>query len=159
MIRDATQEDADALIRLGAAFFEEAGLAERFTALDLPNIEFCPRSFLTTCEALAKSGVMLVAEHAGEVVGMLGAAFIPALWNYRVTLAQETWWYVQPDRRKGLGVALLKEFEDRATAQGVVLSAMVAELGLRGKAVGRLYEAKGYAPAESVFWKRLGAVH
>lgn len=152
MIRDATQDDAEALIRMGAAYVEEAGHLARFGA------EFCPQSFLTTCEGLARTGIMLVAEHDGEVVGMLGAAFIPVLWNYKVLQAQETWWYARPDRRKGLGVALLREFEARATAQGVVLSAMVAELGPRGDAVGRLYEAKGYAPAESVFLKRL-AVH
>jgi GNAT superfamily N-acetyltransferase len=152
MIRDATQEDAEALIRMGAAYVEEAGHLERFGA------EFCPQSFLTTCEALAKTGILLVAEHDGEVVGMLGAAFIPVLWNYKVLQAQETWWYARPDRRKGLGVALLGEFERRATAQGVSIGGMVAELGPRGDAVGRLYAAKGYAPAESVYLKRL-AVH
>jgi hypothetical protein len=156
MIRDATQEDAEALIRMGAAYVEEAGLPERF------GVEFCPQSFLTTCEALARTGVMIVAEHDGKVVGMLGAAFIPVLWNYKVLLAQETWFYVQPAKRKGLrketSEALLREYEERAAAKGVSFGGIVQELGPRRVAVGRLYEAKGYAPAESVFFKRL-AVH
>jgi len=155
MIRDATQEDAEALVRMGAAYVEEAGHLERFGA------EFCPQSFLTTCEALARTGVMIVAEHDGRVVGMLGAAFIPVLWNYKVLLAQETWFYVQPTKRKGLrketSEALLKEYEERATAQGVSFGGIVQELGPRRSAVGRLYEAKGYAPAESVYLKRLAA--
>jgi GNAT superfamily N-acetyltransferase len=152
MIRNATQEDAEALVRMGAAWAEEAGMPARF------GVEFCPQSFLTTCEALARTGIMLIAEHEGKPVGMLGAAFIPVLWNYKTLLAQETWWYVEPERRKGLGVALLKEYEERASAKGVSFSGIVHELGPRRQAVGRLYEAKGYAPAESVFFKRL-AVH
>jgi hypothetical protein len=156
MIRDATQDDADALVRLGAAWAEEAGMPARF------GVEFCPQSFLTTCEALARTGIMLIAEHEGKPVGMLGAAFIPVLWNYKALLAQETWWYVRPPKRKGLrasmSAALLKEYEERAAAQGVAIGGMVAELGPRGDAVGRLYAAKGYAPAESVYLKRL-AVH
>ena len=156
MIRDATQEDAEALVRMGAAYVAEAGLLERIGA------EFCPQSFLTTCEALSKTGLMLIAEHDGEPVGMLGAAFIPVLWNYKVLLAQETWWYVRPAKRKGLrketSEALLKAYEERASAKGVAFGGIVQELGPRRAAVGRLYEAKGYAPAESVFLKRL-AVH
>lgn len=156
MIRDATQEDAKALIEMGAAWAEEAGQVARF------GVEFCPQSFLTTCEALSRQGIMLVAEHDGEPVGMLGAAFIPVLWNYKVLLAQETWWYVQPVKRKGLrksvSAALIREYEERAAAQGVVIGGMVAEQGPRGDAVGRLYQAKSYAPAETVYLKRL-AVH
>ncbi len=156
MIRNATQEDADALVRMGAAWAEEAGMPARF------GVEFCPQSFLTTCEALARTGIMLIAEHEGKPVGMLGAAFIPVLWNYKVLLAQETWWHVRPTNRKGLrketSEALLKEYEERATAKGVLFSGIVQELGPRRSAVVRLYEAKGYAPAESVFIKRL-AVH
>jgi hypothetical protein len=156
MIRNATQEDAKALIEMGAAWAEEAGQPARF------GVEFCPQSFLTTCEALARTGIMLVAEHDGEPVGMLGAAFIPVLWNYKVLLAQETWWYVRPAKRKGLrkqtSEALLREYEALATAKGVSFGGIVQELGPRRAAVGRLYEAKGYAPAESVFFKRL-AVH
>jgi hypothetical protein len=156
MIRTATQEDAKALIEMGAAWAEEAGQVARF------GVEFCPQSFLTTCEALSRTGIMLVAEHDGAPVGMLGAAFIPVLWNYNALLAQETWWYVRPAKRKGLrkstSAALLKEYEERAAAQGVVIGGMVAELGPRGDAVGRLYQAKQYLPAETVYLKRL-AVH
>jgi hypothetical protein len=156
MIRDATAGDAEALVRLGEDYVAEAGLTDRLAT------EFCPQSFLSTCEALARTGIMLVAEHDGVVVGMLGAAFIPILWNYKVLQAQETWFYVRPAKRKGLrketSEALLKEYEKRASAKGVQFSGIVQELGPRRVAVGRLYEAKGYAPAESVFLKRL-AVH
>lgn len=160
LIRDAVPDDAAALIQMGAAFFAEAGLPERFNAIGLPEITFCPESFIRSCEYMAdpSRGVLLVAEEDGEVVGMLGAAFAPAPWNLRIKLSQEQWWYCRKGKRRGAGHALLREYEARATAQGVVISGMVAENGLRGDAVGQLYKAKGYAPAESVYWKRLNSV-
>jgi predicted N-acetyltransferase YhbS len=155
MIRDATPDDAKALILMGQAFFEEAGLPERFRALERPDIQFCPESFILSCQMLSEKGLLLVAEAGGEVVGMLGAVFAPALWNHRIGLAHECWWYVRPDKRKGIGVALLGAYEKRAAERGIALSAMVAEHGLRGDAVGRLYRAKDYVPAETVYWHRL----
>ena len=155
MIRDATHEDAAVLVEMGRAFFEEAGLPERFRALGRPDIDFCPESFLRCCEALTTGGVLLVAEVGGEVVGMLGALFAPAFWNLRIGLAQECFWYVRPDKRKGIGVALLRAYQDKARERGIALSCMVAEHGLRGDAVGRLYKAKDYVPAETSFWRRL----
>lgn len=154
-IRDAKPDDVKALIEMGRAFFDEAGMPERFRALGVPDLAFCPESFVLSCEMLAEKGILLVAESGGEVVGMLGAALSPALWNLRVGIAHECWWYVRPDKRKGVGVALLKAYEQKAAERGVVLSAMVAEHGLRGDAVGRLYRAKDYVPAETVYWHRL----
>lgn len=151
VIRDATREDADALAALGAGFFREAGLPER-------GAEFDPNSFLAFCQALAQNHILLVAEDGGPPFGMLGAVVVPAFWNAKETLSQEFFWYVLPAKRKGAGAALLKEMELRATAKGAILCAMVAEHGLRGDAVGRLYRAKGFAPAESTYWKRLGTV-
>ena len=72
IIRDAIADDAVALVEMGQAFFAEAGIAERFEALGLPDIGFCPKSFLLSCEMLAKTGAMLVAEVDGELVGSAG---------------------------------------------------------------------------------------
>jgi GNAT superfamily N-acetyltransferase len=151
MIRDATKEDADRLLEMGAAFFEEAGLHER-------GVTFDPASFLQFCGYLSQNGILLVADSKDGVVGMIGVGVVPAYWNNAVTLAQECFWWVAPEHRKGTGSALLWEMERRATAKGAILGAMVAEHGLRGDAVGRLYRAKGYAPAESTYWKRLNSV-
>lgn len=150
MIREAVPTDNVRLAEMGRAFFEEAGLPSR-------GVEFDPNSFLPFCGLLAEQGILLVAEQDGRVIGMLGAGVIPAYWNARVMLAQECFWYVEPAHRKGIGSRLLREMEKRAVAKGARLCAMVAEHGLRGKAVGRLYEAKGYAPAESTYWKGLAA--
>ena len=155
IIREAEADDATALVDLGVAYFAEAGLAESL------GVEFCPQSFISSCEMMSKRGVMLVADQNGSVVGMLGAAFVPALWNYRVLTARECWFFVRPEcRRKGknAGVALLQEFEARATAQGVVISAMVEEQGPGRTTAGLLFKAKAYSPAETVFFKRL-SVH
>lgn len=150
MIRPAVPTDNVRLVELGEAFFVEAGLPGR-------GVTFDPRSFAATCGFLADKGILLVAESQGRVVGMLGAQLMPAYWNVEVTLCQECFWFVDKDSRKGVGSALLRELEARATDAGARFCAMVAEHGLRGDAVGRLYKAKGYAPAESVFWRPLGA--
>lgn len=150
MIRDATQEDAQRLAEMGADFFKEAGLEDRGVTFDV-------ESFLTFCGGLASVGVLLVAEKDEAVVGMIGLVVMPAYWNVNVRLAQEAFLWVDPAHRKGVGRMLLEEGEKRALAMGAVLSSMVSEHGLRGDAVGQLFRRKGYAPAETVFWKRLAA--
>jgi len=155
MIRDATPDDALALIEMGKAYFDEAGLPDRFRDLGRPDIGFCPESFIHSCEAMSQRGILLIAEAKGEPVGMLGAFLSPALWNFRVGMAQECWWYVRPDKRKGVSVALLRAYEDKAAERGILISGMIAEYGLRGDAVGRLYKAKDYVPAGTVYWRRL----
>jgi GNAT superfamily N-acetyltransferase len=88
---------------------------------------------------------------------MIGVGLMPAFWNLGVILAQECFLWVDPPYRTGLGQKLVAEAEKHALAKGAVLSSMAAEHGLRGEAVGQLFRRKGYAPAETVFWKQLRA--
>ena len=151
MIRDATQEDARRLAEMGEAFFNEAGLPARGVTFDV-------ESFLTFCGGLVHTGsILLVGEAKGQVVAMMGVAVLPAYWNLNIRLAQECFLWVDPGFRKGIGQTLVDEAERRAIQAGAVLSSMAAEHGLRSEAVGQLFRRKGYAPAETVFWKRLAA--
>jgi ribosomal protein S18 acetylase RimI-like enzyme len=150
MIRAATPDDMPALLKMGAAFFVEAGLPDK-------GVTFDGLTFEVFCATLGQHGLLLVAEGKQEVVGMIGVALAPAFWNAGVTLAQECFWYVDPSCRKGkFGPALLDEMQRQAAARGAILCSMVAEHGLRGDAVGQLYRRKGFAPAESTYWKRIG---
>lgn len=150
MIREATRADADRIAEMGEAFFKEAGLEERGVSFDV-------ESFLTFCGGLAHAGILLVVEKDGRAVAMIGMAILPAYWNVNVRLAQEAFLWVDPPYRKGLGRKLVEEAEKRALAMGAVLISMAAEHGLRGEAVGQLFRRTGFAPAETVFWKRLAA--
>lgn len=150
MIREATDKDAERLAEMGAAFFTEAGLPERGVSFDV-------ESFLTFCGGRARVGVLLVAEREGRAIAMIGMAVLPAYWNVSVRLAQECFLWVDEPYRQGLGRKLVAEAEKRAYGMGAVLFSMAAEHGLRGDAVGQLFRRQGYAPAETVFWKRLAA--
>jgi L-amino acid N-acyltransferase YncA len=148
VIRRAEPEDIHTLIDLGRAFFEEAGWAARAT--------FDVESFAYTCGALMENGILLVAvENDGQVIGMAAAGVANAWWNRNVLTAQELFWYCDPAHRKGAGSQLMAGLEAVATSLGVQLFSMSAEEGLRSTALTRLYRARGYFPAEKLFWKEL----
>lgn len=148
MIRPATPDDAEAMLRMGRAFHEEAGYAEQFA--------FVPDDFAAALDAMADAGLLLVAEKDGKVIGMAGADAAPMLFNRSIRIGREVFWYIQPDQRNGVGRALLPALELAAKSFGATIFDVVAEdQGKRGEALARLYRAAGYSPVESVFRKRL----
>lgn len=150
MIRLAVPDDGPALMRMGEAFFAESGHAERFA--------FDRLSFAHTCTALGMAGLLLVAEKDGKVVGMAGVDVAKSICNHSVLVARETFWYCDPDYRKGLGRKLLAAMETAAGSYGATFFDVVAEPGLRSKPLERLYEMAGFNPAERTFRKRLEPV-
>lgn len=147
MIRPAVPEDAEALMNMGRAFFEEAGHGKEFT--------FDPVDFGGTLDVLADAGLLLVVEKDGEVIGMAAADVAPAFWNRSVLMGREAFWYVLPRHRKGVGRELLNALISAAQSYGAAVFDVVAEDGKRGPALARLYRAGGFSPAETVFRKRL----
>jgi GNAT superfamily N-acetyltransferase len=149
VIRPAVPDDAPALLRMGEAFFREAGYAEQF--------QFDPSSFGAALDALANAGLLLVAEKEGAVIGMAAADVAPAFWNRSVQMGREAFWFVEPAHRKGVGKNLLNQLELAAKEYGATVFDVVAEdgEGKRGPALARLYRAAGFSPAETVFRKRL----
>lgn len=147
MIRLATPDDGPALMRMGEAFFAESGHGDRFA--------FDRVSFAHTCSALGVAGLLLVVEQGGKVVGMAGVDVAPSICNHSVMVARETFWYVDPDYRKGLGRKLLVALETAAASHGAAFFDVVAEPGPRSKPLERLYEMAGFNPAERTFRKVL----
>jgi GNAT superfamily N-acetyltransferase len=145
VIRPAVPDDAEALLRMGQAYHEEAGYAAQ--------VEFVPEDFGGMLDALASAGLLLVVEMDGQVVGMAAAA--PAFWNRRVL--RGALWYLAPSHRKGVGRELINALECAAKSYGATVFDMVAEdgEGKRGPALARLCRAGGYSPAETVFRKGL----
>ncbi|MBS0219138.1 MAG: GNAT family N-acetyltransferase [Proteobacteria bacterium] len=149
VIRPAVEDDAEALLRMGEAFFKEAGHAGQF--------EFDPLDFGATLDMLARHNLLLVVEKNGQVIGMAAADVAPAFWNRRVLMGREAFWYVEPAHRKGVGRELLHALECAAKSYGATVFDVVAEEGegKRGAALARLYRAAAYSPAETVLRKRL----
>lgn len=149
MIRAAVPDDAEALVRMGQAFFEEAGHAKEH--------EFDPVDFGGMLDLLAEAGLLLVVEKDGQVIGMAAADVAPAFWNRRVLLGREAFWYIEPNHRNGIGRELLNALVSAAKSYGATVFDVVAEdgEGKRGPALARLYRAGGFSPAETVFRKGL----
>ncbi len=153
MIRAAVPDDLPALLEMGRAFFDEAGHAAEHP--------FCEHSFGKTLRLLGEAGLLLVVDQEGDVIGMAAADVAPAFWNHAIKMGREAFFYVRPKHRTGLGKLLIKALEDVSLAHGATVFDLVAERGsprpdskiTRGEALGRLYQAHGYALAESTYRK------
>lgn len=136
---------------MGREFFEQSGNSA-FTTFD-------EASFTSTIIALMsmESSMLLVAESTNQVVGMAAAVVFPFYANMQTKLAQEIFWYVKPDFRKGVGGALLDELEAEAGRKGANVFMSAAIAGLRDGAIGRVYERRGYKPIENSYIRKLSS--
>lgn len=148
-VRRARFLDVPAMVELGRAFCSVSDME----ALAV----FCPASFAHSLNKMISNedAILLVGEVGGEVVAMAGAMVFPAYWNGEVKVAQETFWWVQPNSRGSVGPRLLAALEDEAKNRGARTFLMVSLEALRPEAVGKMYERRGYAPLEHSFWKAL----
>lgn len=147
MIRAAKPDDMPAMLSMGRAFNEEAGYAQ--------TVPFCEQTFKMNLAIFGKADLLLAIEQEGHVVGMAAADVAPAICNFGVRIGQESFWYVDPERRKGIGRGLLTALECAAKSQGAVFMDVVAEAGKRSLALARLYQAAGYSPTGTIFRKKL----
>lgn len=150
-IRHAEPKDLVALIEMGREFFEQSGNSA-FTTFDEP-------SFYTTIITLMsmENSMLLVAESAGQAVGMAAAVVFPFYANMQTRIAQEVFWYTKPDFRNGVGAALLDELEADAGRKGANVFMSAAIAGLRDGAIGRVYERRGYKPIENSYIRKLSS--
>lgn len=144
MIRFATGADRWQVIRLleqshhaaGYRFPFEAARADKLFRLHLESDMACA----------------IVLDGDGTAQGVLLASafdhpFGAGLW------AKETVWYIAPDHRGRGGIRMLDAYEAWARGKGCSSISMAA---LATNDVSRIYERRGYAPAETHFVKPLG---
>jgi len=142
VIREATEADIPELLRMGRAFFG----ATAFGA-----VGFDEESAAATARMLIKlpNGILLITEG-----GMAGALVYPFYFNAAHMTAQELFWWVDPDARKGgTGIHLLVALEAAARAKGAQSLTMICLAEIEGPAVAELYLRNGYAPSEQSFIK------
>ena len=135
------------------------------TPKDVPHILEMGKSF---CRALAEdydedtivSTIMRMISSPTEVIlvedgGMVGAICYPHFFNVRHGIAQELFWWVNPDTRgNGIGVKLLAELEAWARDMGV--SRLMVSSMASMPDIGVLYERKGFRRFEQNWIKELG---
>jgi GNAT superfamily N-acetyltransferase len=151
MIRPAETKDLPQIGKMGREFFDASGLSE--------VTEWDALSFDRTARFLMEAGdhgSLLVADHPGVgLVGMAGSLIFPLYCNHTKSIGQETFWWVDPDYRSGVGGLLLDELEADARRKGadIFMSAQLA--GQHDRAFARIYVRRGYVPAENTFIRKL----
>ena len=145
MIRLATEEDTFDLLVLTKNFMKEAGGFFRFSK---DKVETFLKSSLGNPDS-----VIIVAEHDGQVVGML-IGFVTEHPFIDTRVATEIGFYVSPEHRGGRkAIRLAKAFEEWAmskSADDLVLGDVKAIKDLSG-----FYNKLGYTPTEGLYVKDL----
>lgn len=151
-IRPAEPKDLVAILEMGREFFEQSGNSA-FTTFDEPSLAATVIGLMSG----VGNGALLVAEADGQAVGIAAHVVFPFYANMNTKLGQELFWFVKPDFRKGLGAALLDELEADARRKGADVFMSAAIAGLRDAAIGRVYQRRGYKPAENTFIRKLSS--
>lgn len=138
-VRRASEADRLAVIRLMKDAHSAAGFAFPFSA---PHADALFRQHLSC-------GLVLVCGEQAQ--GVLMAAtfdhpFGAGKW------AKESVWYIAPEARGRSALQMLDAYEAWAREQGCVVIGMAS---LATNDVSRIYERRGYAPAETHFVKPL----
>jgi GNAT superfamily N-acetyltransferase len=146
-VRRATIEDVPAIVEMSAKFY---------TTTDYSK--FAPMGAETVADlaaTLVDTGVMLVAESDGDVVGMVGLFVAPYMFNRDFVVAHEVVWWVEPGAQgAGVGRALLNAVEPACRELGVSAIQMV-HLSTSPPQAAELYRRMGYAHSETGFLKEI----
>jgi GNAT superfamily N-acetyltransferase len=147
VIRAATRDDIPRIVEMAEQFYATTAYPA-FAPL-------AKESAAGLAIVMIETGVMLVAEIEGRVVGMVGLFVEPFTFNVAVTVATEIVWWVDPDAQgAGVGRELLAAIEPACKERGADVVRMMC-LASSPPQAAALYERMGYAPSEHAFTKRL----
>lgn len=148
-IREANPDtDFDALLDIGHKFFA-------FNAYRHHTI-LHEESLLNTFSQLYVSGILLVVEHEGKIIGTAAAFIAPLYWNHSYLQGLEAFWWIDPEHRKcGVGRALREQLQVVAKAKGVKFWNMIALKESMHDEVCQQYEKDGMTHVETVYMKVL----
>jgi len=138
-VRRADKGDLPRLLKMGRNFAAAANLSEA--------IGYDPDSTAAMFCQLMDSGILLIGRG-----GAIGGAVFPSPFNNAHVIAQEFFWWVEPEHR-GQGSELLAAFEEAAREMGAH-SVMVSTMEvLNHDAAAKFYARRGYNPADRNFIK------
>ena len=148
-IRPAVQEDFAKILPLAHSFFAASNYGDL--------VEFSDDTFRRTFEQLlGDSGVCLVAEDSGAIVGAVGAITYPFYFNEGHRTGQELfWWVSEGSRGRDTGARLFHELEKWARSVGCKTFTMVALDSVNPETVGGIYKRAGYRASEHTYIKGL----
>lgn len=145
-IVEISEDDLPLMVDMAKTFFQEGKLPGKFDR----------EIFLNSWTHLLKSGLcrILGLRVHGVVVGAFGFTIMADL-NTTLVNAQELFWFVSPEHRRGrLAFRLLEAYEETARRLGAH-SVMIAHLESTNQDLGRFYERRGYSKVETNYRKDL----
>ncbi len=143
MIRDACEADIPQIVLMGRLAFERGGY-RRFVDFDAFSAAVSARAFVD------EPNVAFVVLDEGDLIGMAAALVAPLYFNRGKRLAQEIFWWIEPEhvRQTRRLLAGLEEASMRQGAEIMLLPSLTASAG-------RLYRRMGYRPMEHYHMKAL----
>lgn len=148
VIRPATMDDVPRIVEMAERFYPTSGYPDLYGPMAR---ESAAGLAIITME----SGVMLVAEHDGELVGMACVHIDHFLFNAAIKVGHELVFWIEPEHRGGmLAVRMLRAVDKAVADRGAQVNRM-AILSTSPDQAGALYERLGYARTETNFSKRL----
>lgn len=143
MIRPATRADIPRIVEMAQRFYD----ASEYPAVFGPMAK---ESAAGLAILTMDTGIMLVADEGGDVVGMVSLFVEPFLFNPERTIASELVWWIEPEHRGGLLAArMLRAVNAACDAIGAV--PRMATLAGSPPQARALLERTGYAHTESYF--------
>lgn len=144
MIRLATKEDIQEMLRMGESFFDASGYGD-LTTFNKEDTE-------ALLIKLIDEGWLLT---DGEST-LLGFVVFPMFMNNNTVVAQELFWWVDESARKtGIGIEILQKAEELAKEHGATAMMMLSIKELNGDSVNKLYERLGYSKREQTYMRVL----
>jgi GNAT superfamily N-acetyltransferase len=145
LVRHAVENDLDECLDMGARF--HAGTA--YAAY----VPYCRATVLAHAKMCMDAGVLLVAERAGALIGVVGLIGAPSIFNNAVACAYEAIWWVNPEEQEtGAGRALFLAVEPACKAKGFKAIHML-HLSNSPPQAAAMYQRSGYEYSEAVYIK------
>jgi predicted N-acetyltransferase YhbS len=147
IVRPATAADIPACVQMGAKFYATTS----YTAM----CDYDREAAANVARLLLDSGVLLVADDDGELIGMVGMILSPFVLNPQFTVAYEVMWWVAPDARcSGAGAALVRAVEPACKEKGAD-AVQQMHLADSPPVAGLMFKRLGYRHTETVYTKAL----
>jgi hypothetical protein len=145
IIREATAADFHAIAAVGQHFYETTAYRD---------IPYSPESMLRWLPIMRQQRLLYVADDAGRIVGGIGGLFAPLYFNDSHRIAQEMFWWVEPDyRTTRAAIRLLRAIELGVSQAGCSWLSMLLLEGENAERIEKFYLCDGYRPSERAFTK------
>ncbi len=93
---------------------------------------------------------ILVAEYNECIVGGVGMVYAPCMWNFKVSIAEELFWWVSKDAPSSTALRLLRRVSSNAVAKGCKF-VVFKSLSSSPETLDKVYRRMGLRPVETSY--------